>query len=73
MKVLFSLPARRTGTALIVAAAVSAAAAFTAGAAGAQTAGGTGPSSPGPRQTFNPGSGLGVPNLVALAAGFGQP
>jgi hypothetical protein len=75
--------ARRTGTALIVAA-VPAAATFMPGAArgiaGAhiaarrerglapQLAGSAGP----PGQIFNPGCGLGVPDLAALAADFGR-
>jgi hypothetical protein len=66
VKVLFSLPARRTGTALIVAAA-----AFTAGPAGTSNDNLYYTGTPG--QIFNPGPGLGVPNLAALAAGFGHP
>ncbi len=121
MTVRSGLPARRTGSALIVAGAVAAATTFRSGAAGAQTGSGPSPNPPspntevqvpqgkaaaaavvnqylggrtgfcnparyrvacGPRspfqplgtpgQIFNPGSGLGVPDLAALAADFGR-
>ena len=72
MRVPFGLQLRGTGTALIVAAAVSAAAALMSGAAGAQGAAGPGPDPKVTLPQFAQRHEQPVVTVAALAADFGR-